>query len=410
MPAAPDVAVTGLGLITPAGLTVEDNWATLCAGRSLATRDRALAGLPVDFTCRAPAFDAAAELGRARAFRLDRAAHLALLAARAAVADAGLDPRAWPGERVGVVLGTGGNSLDTYPTEFGHLNAGRHSRISPLALPRSIASTPAGEVAIDLRALGPSFATASSCASAATAIGIARDLLRSGTCDIVLTGGSAAPRDAMSVLSFTRMKALSRRAERPEEACRPFDADRDGFVLGEGAAVLVMERVDDARARRARAWALLRGYGSTCDAHHPLAPLPDGAGAARAVRTALDDAGAAPEDIGHINAHGTATRLGDEAEGAALVREFGDCPPPVTAAKGVVGHSLSAAGALEAAYTILSLHHQRIPPTANFRHQDDAQPKLDIVAGAPRPTAMRAALSSSFGFGGHNAVLLFTTP
>lgn len=404
----PDIAVTGVGLLTPAGLTVEDNWSALCHGRSLATRDPELATLPVDFTCRVPAAGAAAELGRARVARLDRTSWLALLAARRAVADAGLDPARWPGDRVGVVLGTGGNSLQTYPTEFGHLNAGRTSRVSPLALPRSIPSTPAGEIAIDLGARGPGFAVASSCASGATAIGIGRDLLRAGTCDIVITGGSAAPTDPMSVLSFVRMRALSR-CPAPEAACRPFDAARDGFVLGEGAAVLVLERADGVRARGGRPRALLRGYGATSDAHHPIAPLPDGSGAARAIRAALDDAGARPADVGHVNAHGTATRLGDTAEATALVSEFGEHPPPVTAAKGVVGHSLSAAGAVEAVYTVLALRHQCVPPTANFRHQDDGQPKLDIVADVPRPVAMTAGLTTSFGFGGHNAALLFTT-
>ncbi|MGW7352295.1 beta-ketoacyl-[acyl-carrier-protein] synthase family protein [Streptomyces sp. NPDC054784] len=402
------VAVTGLGLLTPAGLTVAENWATLCAGRSVAARDPELAGLPVDFSCRVPEFDTVAELGRSRARRVDRFGCLALVAARRAVADAGLDARTWCGERVGVVLGVGSNSLQTYLGEFRHLAEGGPHRVSPLALPRSVPNMAAGEVAIDLGAGGPSFTTASACASGATAIGVARDLLRAGTCDVVLTGGSESSRSPMAATCFQRMRALSGRRERPELASRPFDADRDGFVLGEGAAVLVLEREADARARGARTRALLRGCGASTDAYHPIAPLPDGSGAVRAVRAALRDAGCVPEDVGHVNAHGTSTRLNDDAEAAALTRVFGDRPPPVTAPKGVIGHALGAAGAIEAAYTVLALEHQLVPPTANFGHQDGDH-KLDVVAAVPRPVAMSAALNCSFGFGGHNWAALFTT-
>ncbi|MFI9237312.1 beta-ketoacyl-[acyl-carrier-protein] synthase family protein [Streptomyces sp. NPDC053079] len=404
-----DIAVTGLGLVTPAGPTPEANWSALCRGRSLAAADPELAGLPVDFSCRVPPFDIEAELGRGRTRRLDRFSHLALAAARRAVADAGLDARTWDGERVGVVLGVGSNSLHTYVKEFCHLGAGTPDRVSPLALPRSVPNMAAGEVAIDLAAGGPNFTTSSACASGATALGVARDLLRSGACDIVLAGGSESARSRMTATCFHRMRALSRRRDRPAEASRPFDADRDGFVLGEGAAVLVLERYAGARARGVRPRALLRGYGATSDAHHPVAPRPDGGGAARALTAALRDAGCGPADIGHVNAHGTATRQGDAAEAAALTRVFGGDPPPVTAPKSVIGHALGAAGAIEAAYTVLSLEHQLIPPTANFRFQDGDH-KLDIVAGVPRRVTMTAAITCSFGFGGQNAVLLFTAP
>ncbi|MFE6777003.1 beta-ketoacyl-[acyl-carrier-protein] synthase family protein [Streptomyces sp. NPDC057702] len=403
-----DIAVTGVGLLSPAGLTLDENWAALCRGRSVAAYDEELAGLPVDFSCRVPGFDAAAELGERWARRTDRFSQFAVVAARRAVADAGLDPQAWDGERVGVVLGVGSNSLATYTAEFRALDDERPDRVSPLALPRSVPNMAAGEVAMDLGARGPGFTTASACASGATAIGVARDLLRGGACDVVLAGGSESARSRMSATCFARLRTLSRRRAAPELASRPFDADRDGFVLGEGAAVLVMERHAGARARGARVRALLRGYGATSDAHHPVAPLPDGAGAARAIQVALRDARCAPSDIGHVNAHGTATRLNDAAEAAALSGVFGQGPPPVTAPKSVVGHALGAAGAIEAAYTILSLEHQTIPPTANFGYQDGDH-KLDVVAGAPRRTAMSAAITCSFGFGGHNAVLVFTT-
>ncbi|MET9955059.1 beta-ketoacyl-[acyl-carrier-protein] synthase family protein [Streptomyces sp. NPDC006339] len=418
MPA--EIAVTGLGLVTPAGHTAEENWTALCRGRSLAAADPELAGLPVDFSCQVPGLDAAGELGRPLARRTDRFIQFALVAARRAVADAGLGceegvggdggPRAGglgePGERVGVVLGVGSNSLSTYVTEFGHLGSGRPERVSPLALPRSVPSMAAGEVALDLGARGPNFTTASACASGATALGVARDLLRSGTCDIVLAGGSESARSRMTATCFTRMRALSRRRDEPALASRPFDARRDGFVLGEGAAVLVLERAADARARRARVRAVLRGYGAGADAHHPVAPHPHGDGAVRAITAALRDAGCGPGDIGHINAHGTGTPLNDAAEAAALARVFGDTTPPVTAAKGVIGHALGAAGAVQAAYTVLALSHGMVPPVANFEGQDGDH-KLDIVAGRPRPAA-GAGISCSFGFGGQNAVLLLT--
>ncbi|MFH8609665.1 beta-ketoacyl-[acyl-carrier-protein] synthase family protein [Streptomyces sp. NPDC018029] len=402
-----EIAVTGLGLVTPAGHTAEANWAALCRGRSLAATDPDLAGLPVDFSCRVTDFDAETELGRAPARRLDRFIQFALVAARRAVADARLDRRTWEAERVGVVLGVGSNSLSTYVTEFGHLGAGVPERVSPLALPRSVPSMAAGEVAIDLGVRGPNFTTASACASGATALGVARDLLRSGTCDIVLAGGSESARSRMTATCFTRMRALSRRRAEPALASRPFDAQRDGFVLGEGAGILVLERACAARARRAPVLALLRGYGAGADAHHPVAPHPQGDGAVRAIHTALADAGCGPGDIGHVNAHGTSTPLNDAAEARALVRVFGDDGPPVTASKGVIGHALGAAGAIQAAYTVLALRHAAVPPVANFDGQN-GDDKLDIVAGRPRPTRGGVGISCSFGFGGQNAVLLFT--
>ncbi|MEV5507868.1 beta-ketoacyl-[acyl-carrier-protein] synthase family protein [Streptomyces orinoci] len=405
MPA--EVAITGLGLVTPAGHTPEDNWTALCEARSLAAPDPELAGLPVDFCCRVNGFDAAAELGGPLARRVDPFIQFAVVAARRAVADAGLATGGPLGERAGVVLGVGSNCLSSYVTEFGHLGAGRPERVSPLALPRSVPSMAAGEVAIDLGAQGPNFTTASACASGATALGVARDLLRSGTCDLVLAGGSESGRSRMAVTCFTRMRALSRRRDQPALASRPFDARRDGLVLGEGAAVLVLERAEDARARRAPVLAMLRGYGAGSDAHHPVAPHPRGEGAARAIAAALADADCRPGDIGQVNAHGTSTPLGDAAEAAALVRVFGDEVPPVTASKGVIGHALGAAGAIQAAYTVLALRHGAVPPVANFGGQDGDH-KLDIVTGRPRPAAGKAAISCSFGFGGQNAVLLLT--
>ncbi|MFJ2902880.1 beta-ketoacyl-[acyl-carrier-protein] synthase family protein [Streptomyces sp. NPDC091279] len=409
MPHAREVAVTGIGMITPGGPTAEETWRAVCEGRSLARTDPELAGLPVDISCRIDGFDATASFGRPLARRLDRFTHLSLDAARQAVTDAKLDPAHWPRERVGVVLGVGSNSLETYVREFTLLGEGRPRAVSPMALPRSVPSMVPAEVALDLQVHGPSFSVASACASGATAIGVARDLLLAGTCDIVLAGGADSGRARMTATCFAQMTALSRRTDDPSAACRPFDVDRDGLVLSEGAAVLVLERPDDARARGAHIRALLRGYGSSSDAHHPVAPHPDGAGAERALRAALADAGCVPGDVDHVNAHGTSTPAGDTAEALALLRTFDGTPPPVTSTKSVLGHALGASAAVEAALTVLTLQQQHIPPTANLHRQHPAQ-ELDIVTAHPRPTPIDLAATSSFGFGGQNTVLILTKP
>lgn len=399
-----DIAVTGIGLLSPAGIGCEENWHRLCRGESFAATDPQLSGLRTDFSCAVPDFPAETLLGRKLARRLDAFGLFAVVAARQAVADAGLDPGQWSAERVGVVLGVGSNSLHTYEKPFQLLNEGRAGHISPFAVPRSVPSMAAGEVALDLGARGVTFTTSSACASGATALGTAMDLLRSGRCDVVLAGGSESARSRMTAACFSRMGALSSRCTDPAAASRPFDVDRDGFVLGEGAAVLVLERVPDARRRKARVRGCLAGYGAGADAHHPTAPDPQGRGAEAAIRAALADAGCTASDIDHINAHGTSTPLNDETE-ARLLRRLFPSAPPVTANKSVLGHALGAAGAIEAAITLLSLEHGLIPPTANLVLQDSGL-ELDIVTKQPRPRRMTVALSTSFGFGGQNAVLV----
>ncbi|MEU5231725.1 beta-ketoacyl-[acyl-carrier-protein] synthase family protein [Streptomyces anulatus] len=399
------VAVTGLGLLTPAGCDVDTNWTNLCAGRSLAARNPQFAGLAVDITCDVSGFDPVVELGGRLTRRLDRFAHLGIAAARRAMVDADLQVADGPPERVGVVLGVGSNSLRTYVAEFTRLAQDRPAALSPLALPRSVPSMVAGEIALDVGARGPNFTVSSACASGSNAIGVARSLLLGGMCDVVLAGGSESW-SRMTAACFSQMRALSARTDRPELASRPFDRDRDGFVLGEGAAVLVLERLGHARARGVRSRALLCGYGSSADAHHVTAPHPDGAGAEQAVQQALTDAGCTPGDIGHVNAHGTSTRLGDAAEALMLRRVFRDRMPPVTATKGVIGHALGAAGAIEAAVTVLALERQEVPPVANISRQDPGG-ELDIVTGSPRKVDFGRALSTSFAFGGQNAALVF---
>ncbi|MGK5630548.1 beta-ketoacyl-[acyl-carrier-protein] synthase family protein [Streptomyces sp. URMC 123] len=399
-----EVAVTGLGLVTPAGIGVARNWETVCAGRGTGAVDPALDGLPVRISCRVPGFDAEAGLGGRLAHRSDRATQFALVAAREAVADAGLDPDEWSGARVGVVLGTGHGGCGTFEQEHrAFLEAGA-DEVSPLFHPRQLPNMAAGLVALDRGALGPNLAVSTACASGATAVGTARDLLLLNRCDVVLAGACEAPVTPMTIAGFARLGSLSRRPCDPRHASSPFDADRDGFVAAEGAAILVLERMAHARARGARVRARLVGYGATADGHHVTAPEPHGRGLAAAVAAALRDADAAASDVTHVNAHGTATPVNDRLEASVVSRVY-PAGPLVTSTKGVTGHLLGAAGAVEAAYTVLAVEHATVPPTANLRRLD---PRVDVdVATRPTPANVALATTHSMGFGGQNAVLAF---
>lgn len=401
------ITVTGIGLATPAGLGTKTTWQRLLEGRPTAARDPELDGLPVDFSCRVPDDDLAQALGRGLRWRTDRFTQLALVAAREAVADAGLYPEEWDGDRVGVVIGVGGSSFD-HNHEIIKAAQGQFRAVMPSLAPRTHPSAATGEVSLDLAARGPSLCASTACASGATALGVAKLLLETGTCDIAIAGGAESVRNAVGSVAFWRLGALSERIAAPHEASRPFDADRDGFVLAEGAGVLVLEREDDARARCARRYATLAGYGSTADAYHCVAPHPDGDGAARAIATALADADLSPGDVDHVNTHGTSIPLNDLAEARALRRVF-PLPPPVTATKSILGHAVGGAGAIEAACSVLTLHHQTIHPTANVTNLDP-RIDLDVVTGAPRHSDIGTVVSNSFGFGGHNAVLVFCRP
>ncbi|MFB9834423.1 beta-ketoacyl-[acyl-carrier-protein] synthase family protein [Actinoallomurus acaciae] len=399
-----ETAVTGLGLVTPAGIGVPATWAGLCAGRSTAGRDERLAGLPVDLSCRVPGFDPAARLGRRLIWRIDRFTQLALVAAREAVADAGLDPAGWDGTRVAVVIGCGGGG-DHLTEEYEKFRAGRIRAMSPLAIPRTAANMVAGEIGMDLQALGPNLVTSTACASGTTAIGVARDLLRGGACDVAIAGGTECACVPLVTAMFAQMRVLSDRRDDPATAIRPFASDRNGFVLAEGAGILVLERAADAAARGADVHAYLAGYGATADGYHQTAPDPSAQGVTRAMREALRDADIDPRDVHHVNAHATATPHNDLAEARALHAVF-PSPPPVTATKSIIGHSIGGAGAIEAACTVLTLRHRTIPPTANLDRLDPAI-DLDVVTGSPRRRPMAAAMSNSFAFGGQNAVLVF---
>ncbi|MEY9908400.1 3-oxoacyl-[acyl-carrier-protein] synthase II [Catenulispora sp. MAP12-49] len=402
------VAVTGLGLVTAAGVGVARTWQGVCDGTPAAATDPDLAGLPADMSCRVPDFDAEALLGHRVAWRLDRHVQLALAAAHEALADAALDTSAWDPARVGVVLGTALGGMPAWERESAKLHASGPSAVSPRLIPLAAPNMAAGEIAIATGAGGPNFGTCTACASGATAIGTARELLRSGLCDIVVAGGAEACVCPLVVTPFGRMGALSKRRGDPAAASRPFDADRDGFVLGEGAGVLILERTEHARARGARIHARLSGYGASADAVHPTSPDPEGRGVARAVTAALADAGLSPGDVDHVNAHGTSTPLNDAIEARTMHRLLGD-RPILTSAKGALGHTLGAAGAIEAALTVRTIAEGRIPPTANLDALDPAI-ALDVVAKVPRTAEVEVALSNSFGFGGQNAVLVLTRP
>jgi 3-oxoacyl-[acyl-carrier-protein] synthase II len=399
----PEVAVTGVGLVTPAGIGAAATWDRVYAGDSTAATDPVLAGNPVDISCRVPDFVEVGVLTRRKARRLDRFVQFAIIAAEEALLDAKLCPTRWDGARVGVVVGTADGGPGTVEAQFQVMRDSSPGRVSPLLLPMQLPNMLAGNLSMELGAQGPSFVVTTACASGATAIGLARDLLLLDRCDIVVTGGSEAMITPLVMAGFAQMGALSKRLDDPKSASRPFDADRDGFVAGEGAGILVLERPEHARARGAHIRAMVSGYGASADAHHITAPDPTGRGFEAAVRAALAEAGIGPEDIGHVNAHGTSTPLNDLTEARVLRRVLGT-GPEVTSTKGVTGHMLGAAGAVEAILTVLALEKGQIPPTANLTRLD---PEVELnVAAAPVQRRIELALSTSLGFGGQNAALV----
>ena len=406
----PKVLVTGLGATTPVGGDVASTWDALLAGESGVRRIEAdwAADLPVQIA--APvAVDPGEVLDRVEARTLDRSQQLALVAAREAWADAGLGAGSVPPERLAVVVASGIGGVLTLLAQYDVLKEKGARRVSPHTVPMLMPNGPAATVGLDLVARAGVHAPVSACASGAEAIGLALDLLRAGRADVVVAGGTEAAIHALPIAGFASMRALSTREGDPREASRPYDKARDGFVLGEGAAVLVLETEEHARARGARVYAELAGAGMSADAHHVAAPEPTGAGAARAVQLALRDADLSPAEVAHVNAHATSTPLGDVAEAAALRTALGDAAGGicVTATKSCTGHLLGAAGALEAIVTVLSLHNRTVPPTRNLDDPDD-DVQLDVVRFEPRALPEgAAALSNSFGFGGHNVTLAF---
>jgi len=400
------VAVTGLGVKTPAGATLDAFWATIAAGAPTAgpIRQFDAAELPVRFACEVHDFDPTAYLSTKEARRVDRVTQLGFGAAADALADAG--PVGADPARSAVVIGTGIGGLITLEEQVHVFAAKGAGRVSPFLVPMMMANATAGTIAMQFGWTGPNLCIATACAASANAIGEAARLVRDGSADVVLAGGAESAITPTSVSAFARMTALSTRNDDPARASRPFDADRDGFVMGEGAAALVLEDWDRATARGARIYAELAGYGRNADAYHITAPSPGGEGAAACMQLALADAGLAPAAIGHVNAHGTSTPLNDAAEAEAIGKVFGDAPPPVTSTKGTTGHLIGAAGATEAVAAVLAIAHGQVPPTANLERLGD-DIAIDVVHGSPRTIGPAPVLSNSFGFGGHNASLVF---
>ncbi|MFD7716872.1 beta-ketoacyl-[acyl-carrier-protein] synthase family protein [Streptomyces sp. NPDC059814] len=404
----PAIAVTGLGMITPAGNDTESTWDGVCAGVSPARTVPALAGCAIDFACTVDGIDLDAAVGRRTAFRMGRYTKFAVLAAREAVADSGLDPGGWDGSRVAVVVGTSSGGSAGLTDQALVLERRGPEATSPSGILLTIPNMPAAEIAIEMGATGPSLAPCTACSSGITALSVARDLLVTGQCDLAIAGATESTLFPIAMTGFARSGAAAHADGDLSRLSRPFAADRAGLVMGEGAAVMVLERAADAEARGAEPRALLAGTGATTDAHHPTSPHPDGRVAQAAVEAALRDAGWQAADVEHINAHGTATRRNDAAEAALIGRVFPH-RPPVTAPKGVLGHCMGAAGAIEAGLTILTLQRGIIPPVANL---DAPAPGFDIdcVTKQPLVLPVRRAVSHSFGFGGHNAVVALLRP
>jgi 3-oxoacyl-[acyl-carrier-protein] synthase II len=405
----PTVVVTGLGATTPVGGDIASTWDGLLTGRSGAKllEDEWAADLPVRIA--APvAVDPLDVLDRVEARTLDRSQQLALVAAREAWADAGLGDGVVEPERLAVVVASGIGGVLTLLAQYDVLRERGARRVSPHTVPMLMPNGPAATVGLALCARAGVHTPVSACASGAEAIALAIDLLRAGRADVVVAGGTEAAIASLPIAGFAAMRALSTREDDPQAASRPYDKARDGFVLGEGAAIVVLETEEHAKARGARIYAEAAGAGISADAHHVAAPEPTGAGAARALSLALRDADLTPGDVAHVNAHATSTPLGDVAEASALRTAFGSAVDnlTVTANKSCTGHLLGAAGALEAAVTVLTLHNKTVPPTRNLDDPDD-EVGLDVVRIEARALSGHAALSNSFGFGGHNVTLAF---
>jgi 3-oxoacyl-[acyl-carrier-protein] synthase II len=399
------VAITGMGVTTPAGCDLPTFWNSMLDGRGLAGPITYFDAhdLPTRIACEVRAFDPL-RYGSAKAVRrMDRFAQYALSAAVEALADAG-DPAGDPARR-GVVCGTSVGGIQTLSEQSIEHDKGGPSAVSHLMAPMVMTNAAGATIALQLGWQGPNTTVATACASGTTAIGEAARLIRHDECDVVLAGGTDACVIPILMASFCRLGSLSERNEEPSRASRPFDRHRDGYVMGEGGAFLFLERWDLAIARRARIYGEVVGYGQNCDAYHLTAPLADGGNAAACIRKALADAGLRPEEIGHVNAHGTATSLNDAMEARALHTVFPAGPPPVTASKGVFGHLLGAAGAAEAVVASLAVHHGVVPPVANCEDPDPGC-DLDVVTGTARTVGRRPVLSNSFGFGGQNASLV----
>ena len=406
----PRVVVTGLGLVTPVGLNVEESWSALLAGVSGAgpiTQFDA-SGHPVRFACEVKNFDPEDYMDRKEARRADRFLQFAMATAVQAAEQADLEGimRTTAPERVGVIVGSGIGGLTTLEDQHAKLLDRGPGRVSPFFIPMFIGDMAAGMISMRYGAQGPNYATVSACASSAHAVGSALRAIRVGEADVMVAGGTEATVTPLCMAGFASMKALSERNDSPETASRPFDLTRDGFVLGEGAGMLVLERLEHAQERGANIIAEFAGFGQSADAYHMTAPSPGGAGAQIAIRAAMRDAGMAIDDVDYLNAHGTSTPANDSTETAAIRAVFGERADQLIAGstKSMTGHTLGAAGGIEAAICALVCERGEIPPTINYE-TPDPECDLDYAVNGAVKRAVNGALSNSFGFGGHNVSL-----
>ena len=407
------VVVTGLGALTPIGNTLDEYWEGLKNGKSgcapITYYDTEK--FKTKFACELKNYNAEDFFDRKEARKLDRFAQYALVSSDEAIADSGINLDTVDKFRVGVIWGAGIGGLETFQTEVLNFAAGDGTpRFNPFFIPKMIADIAPGNISIKHGFMGPNYTTVSACASSANAMIDALNYIRLGYCDVIVTGGSEAAVTIAGMGGFNAMHALSTRNESPETASRPFDATRDGFVLGEGAGALILEEYEHAMARGAKIYAEVVGGGLSSDAYHMTAPHPEGIGVTRVMENCLRDAGMAPEEVDAINTHGTSTPLGDVAELIAISRVFGDHAPSINinSTKSMTGHLLGAAGAIEAIASILAMEHGLVPPTINHSVVDEnIDPKLNLTLNKAQKRDVKVAMSNTFGFGGHNACVLF---
>ena len=405
------VVITGLGAVSSLGNTAADTWQGVMDGRvgigPLTKFDSE--GHSTKVASEVHDFDTSEYLDRKESKRMDPFTQYAAVAALSAVKDAGLGEDSYQPERAGVMLGVGLGGIQTLEEMSDKLFRKHTTSVPPLSVPKFMGNSPAGQISMKLGLLGPAFVVASACTSATDAIGRALRTIRAGMCDVMITGGSEGLISPLVFAGFGNLQACSTKFnDQPERASRPFDRDRDGFVIGEGAGVMILESEEHAKARGARVYAELAGYGATCDAHHLTAPHPEGRGAKAAMRMALQTGGLTTDEVDYVNAHGTSTPLNDPTETAAIKDVFGEqaYKLKVSSSKSMIGHLLGGSGGVEGVITALAVHHQVFPPTANHENPDP-ECDLDYVPIKPQPGEIRAAISNSFGFGGHNGVVSF---
>ena len=403
------VVITGVGAVTPLGLNAQDYWNNLIAGKSGAGPITYFDTSAYDtrFACEVKGFKATDFLDRKSAQRMDPFAQFGVISADMALRDSCLSVKDMDPDRIGVVYGSGIGGMITYEAQFTNYMKGGPRRISPFFIPMLIPDIACGYISMKHGLKGPNYATVSACATASHAIGDAYRIIQYGDADVMVCGGSEAPITPMGVGGFNAMRAMSTRNDAPEKASRPFDAKRDGFVMGEGGGTIILEGLDHARKRGANIYAEFVGIGFTADAHHITAPPEDGEGAIRSMKRALNDAGVKAVDVDYINVHGTSTPLGDTSENLAIKRTFGDHAKKmnISSTKSMTGHLLGAAGAVELIATIMACKTNTIPPTINYEFPDPAC-DLNYTPNATVKKTVRYALSNTFGFGGHNASLL----